>query len=310
MFDSLRLFVLSSLYYFGFTYAAFTALEQRVTSEEEVGVSAPSSPNEQGSPRRRTRVVLGLPALKLMIMLTTMALFSFVGAECLPLFAELRVIFMYTLLFSPAFTQQEIYDQVFAPLLVRGGTLALSLQTTNFISRKVPLFVTRRCVDLGIAAMNHAQRSKALDQDAVRDILSGLVFSQRALQQVADLSRETDGATYAEIARDSNFAVGVFTSRVKRALLNEHEEGEVYTRAPTGRVVRGEEEDRAEGRFARGVPTATASAFASSVGSRASDGLVESIHSERDYEGGGDERRRGDRTRRDKRKKHNFWGLF
>lgn len=300
MLDSLRMLVLSVLYYFGFTYAAFTALGQRVTfDEEEEEVEVTGQP-----PQRRTKVLIGTPALKLMIMLTSTALLSFVGAEWFPLFAEMRVIFMYTLLFSPPFTQQEIYDQVFAPLLVRGGTLALSLQTSNFLSRKVPLFIVRHCVDCGIAAMNYAQRHHALDEDAVRDILSGLAFSKRALREVADLSRETDGAAYAAIARDSNFAVGVFTSRVKRALLNEPEPEEEEAPVPRGRVAR--ERDT----WGSTVSSLTATAVESLDSSGWSNGQVESIHSEQDFQVGERDGRRGGGSRRDKRKKHKFFGLF
>ncbi|KPI85786.1 hypothetical protein ABL78_5143 [Leptomonas seymouri] len=308
MFDAARLFVLSSLYYFGFTYAAFTALKQRVTFEDAADSTVPS-PNRQ-SPHRRTNVLIGIPALKLMIMLTAMALLSYAGAECFPLFAELRVIFMYTLLFSPPFTQQEIYDQLFAPLLVRGGTLALSLQTTNFLSRKLPLFIVRRCVDVGIASMNYAQRHHAVDEDAVRDIVSGLVFSKRALQQVADLSREADGATYAEIARDSNFAVGVFASRVKRALLNEHEVNEFDSGAPMGRVVRDERSWFSRDSPAGMTPFSSSSAGSPISGGRA-DGLVESIHSEEGFFGSGDaEGVRSNRSHGNKPRRRKLFGLF
>lgn len=312
MFDAARLFVLSALYYFGFTYAAFVALKQRVTSAAvaEAAVLSPSEP----VPHRRFNVLIGIRALKLMIMLTSMALLSFVGAERFPLFAEMRVIFMYTLLFSPPFTQQEIYDQLFAPLLVRVGTFALSLQTSNFLSRRVPLFVVGRCVNIGIAAMNYTQRHHALDEDAVRDIVSGLVFSKRALEQVADLSREADGATYAQMAQNSNFAVGVFTSRVKRALLNEsadEEAGVSDARPPRGVVVREEE----GARHSYDIPVATASHTTSSMGSPMSggrvDGLVESIHSERDFqESDGATGRRSGRSGRDKRKKRKLFGIF
>lgn len=316
MLDSARLFVLSALYYFGFTYAAFTALQQRVTSQE---VAEPSvlSPAGEG-PHRRSKIVIGIPALKLMVMLTSMALLSFLGAECLPLFAEMRVIFMYTLLFSPTFTQQEIYGQVFAPLLVRGGSFALSLQTSNFLSRKVPLFVVRRCVHLGIAAMNHVQRSHALDEDAVRDIVSGLVFSQRALKQVEELSRETDGATYAALARESNFAVGVFTSHVKRALLTEagdeddnreaREEGRRGGPVPTGRVV---QEEESSPLWSNTVPLARAATASPVLGGQRSDGLVDSARRDRDTRSlGSDSDRQSEGGRRDKRKKHKIFGLF
>lgn len=313
MLDSARLLVLSSLYYFGFTYAAFTALKQRVIllEEGEGESSSPSPPNAQPAPQR-PKVLIGIPALKLMIMLTSMALLSFVGAEWFPLFAEMRVIFMYTLLFSPPFTQQEIYDQLFGPLLVRGGTLALALQTSNFLSRKVPLFVARCCVDCGIAAMNYVQRHHTLSEDAVKDILSGLVFSRRALQQVADLSRDADGATYVAIARDSNFAVGVFASHVKRALLNEEAEGEgegeiEVPRAPVpvGRVTR-----ETDSWYPRDVPVATAWTGSPTSNGRP-DGLVESIHSERDFQGANAaEVRRSDRSGREKRKRRKLFGLF
>ncbi|KPA86504.1 hypothetical protein ABB37_00652 [Leptomonas pyrrhocoris] len=308
MFNSARLFVLSALYYFGFTYAAYTALKQRVAFVE---VAEPTGLSSNGqAPHRNPTVRIGIPALKLMIMLTSMALLSVVGAEWFPLFTEMRVIFMYTLLFSPPFTQHEMYDQLFAPLLIRGGTFVLSLQTSNFLSRKVPLFVVRCCVDVGIAAMNYAQRRHAVDEDAVRDVVSGLVFSKRALHQVADLSREADGATYAEIARESNFAVGVFTSRVKRALLNEHAADEVDGGVPTGRVVW-----NVDSLFSQGIPVVTASSATFSadppVSGGGADGLVDSNYRERDFQGSREaEAHRDGRSRRDKSKKHKLFGLF
>ncbi|KAK7200847.1 hypothetical protein NESM_000143200 [Novymonas esmeraldas] len=315
MFDSLRLLVLSCLYYFGFTYAAFIALKQRsttVVSSHSQSSPSPSSTAEDGRPQRRM-VLIGIPALKLMIMLTSMALLSLVGADWFPLFAEMRVILMYTLLFAPPFTQQELYDQLFAPLLVRGGAFAVSLQTNDVLSRKLSLFVVRRCVDVSIAAMNYTQRSRSVDNDAVRDILSGLRFSQRALQQVADMARESDGVAYAQLAQDSNFAVGIFTSHVRRALVAEEEEesreGEVNARVPLGRVVR---EDHADP--ARSLPTATASTSAMSPLSDTrsdSNGLVESLHSvvshtSSETSDGG----RSDRSRRGERKRKRLFGLF
>lgn len=273
MFNSLRLLALSFFYYFGFTYAAFISIKQRTTT-----VVMADTPAE-GAPRPQVKVLIGIPALKLMIMLTSMALLSLVGADWFPLFAEMRVIFMYTLLFAPPFTQQELYDKLFAPLLLRGGSFALSLQTSDFLSRKVSLFLVRRCVDIGIAAMNYTQRSRSLDDAAVRDILSGLRFSQRALQEVADLARASDGATYTQLAQDSNFAVGIFTSHVRRALVAEAEHETFNARAPLGRVVH---EDDADSQSSLPVATATTSTM-SPLASTRSDGFSETLNTLHSY---------------------------
>ncbi|KAG5467001.1 hypothetical protein LSCM1_01179 [Leishmania martiniquensis] len=234
MLDSLRLLVLSFLYYFGFTYAAFTALKQRVTTAEPSGLSAVA----EGVPPPRAKVLIDIAALKLMMMLTSVAMLSLVGADWCPLFAEMRVIFMYTLLFAPPFTQQELYDQLFAPLLVRGGTFALSLQSGDVFPRKISLFVVRRCIDVAIAVMNYTQRSCILDADAALDILSGLRLSQRALQQVAEMTRQSEVTTYADMARDSNFAVGIVTAQVRRALLVGSGTEESNARTPHRRMMR------------------------------------------------------------------------
>ncbi|KAG5491320.1 hypothetical protein JIQ42_01219 [Leishmania sp. Namibia] len=278
MFDSLRLLVLSFLYYFGFTYAAFTALQQRVTTVTMVESSGLSAPTESAPPPW-AKVLIGVPALKLMIMLTSMAMLSLLGADWLPLFAEMRVIFMYTLLFAPPFTQQELYDQLFAPLLVRGGTFALSLQKSDFLSRKVSLFVVRLCVDIAIAAMNYAQRSRSLDDNATLDILSGLRFSQRALQQVAEMARESEGATYTHMARDSNFAVGIFASHVRRALMVGSDGEELHDRIPHRRTMRGDDTDRKRGSHV----TAASLPEMSSLPRPRADGLMDDVHGEYAY---------------------------
>lgn len=301
MFDSLRLLVLSLLYYLGFTYAAFTALKQRSTTAVTVVPSA-LSPATANAPRQGTKVQIGIPALKLMIMLTTMALLSLVGADWFPLFAEMRVIFMYTLLYAPPFAQQELYDQMFAPLLARVGALALSPQTRDVAARTVSLFVVRRCIDVAIAAMNYTECSRIIGADAARNILSSLQFCQRALQQAADMTRESEGATYAQIARDRNFSVGVFTSHVRRVLMARKEEEDFSARIPLGRIVRDEHVDPESS-----LPVATASLSAmSSFFSTTRDGLVGSLHNEYSHsglecsEGGRSDRlRRGDRHRRE-----------
>ncbi|KAG5492836.1 hypothetical protein JKF63_01416 [Porcisia hertigi] len=276
MFDALRLVVLSFLYYFGFIYASFTALKQRTTTvvTAERPVVSPTSGNVT---HPRNTILIGVPALKLMIMLTSMALLSLVGAEWVPLFLEMRVIFMYTLLFAPPFTQQELYDQLFGPLLVRGGTFVLSLQRSDFFSRRVSLFVVRCCVNGSIAAMNYTQRSHSLDEDAVRDILSGLRFSQRALQQVADMTRESEGATYAQIARESSFPVGIVTSHVRRAREAKNWRDNLRDRPPlVGRVVENQHMDPSSA-----WPIAAASLSSTSMFSNTrSDELLESLHSE------------------------------
>ncbi|AYU83221.1 hypothetical protein LdCL_350047200 [Leishmania donovani] len=280
MFDSLRLLVLSFLYYLGFTYAAFAALKQRSTTVVTAGPPAPS-PATANAPRPGTKVEIGVPALKLMIMLTTMALLSLVGADWFPLFAEMRVIFMYTLLYAPPLAQQELYDQLFAPLLVRGGALALSPQTRDVVARTLSLFVVRRCIDVAIAAMNYTECSRILGADAARDILSSLQFCQRALQQTAAITRESGRATYAQIARDRNFAVGAFTSHVRRALMSRKEREDFSARIPLGRVVRDEHVDPESG-----LPVATASLWAtSSFSSTTRDGLVGSLHDEYSHSG-------------------------
>ncbi|CAG9582772.1 hypothetical protein LMJF_35_4140 [Leishmania major strain Friedlin] len=242
MFESLRLLVLSLLYYLGFAYAAFTALKQRSTT---VVMAEPSalSPATANAPRPGTTVEIGIRALKLMIMLTTMALLSLVGADWFPLFAEMRVIFMYTLLYVPPFAQQELYDQLFAPLLVRGCALAFSPQTREVVARTVSLFVVRRCIDVAIAAMDCTECRRVLGADAARDISSSLQFCQRALQQAADRTRESGSAASAQIARDRNVAVGFFTSQVRRALMARKERGGFSARIPLGRVVRDEHVD-------------------------------------------------------------------
>lgn len=225
--NSVRLFVLSFFYYFGFAYASFQALKERsfISVESPASPAASTTDGALGVPRRRPPVQqlrLGLPALKLMIMVTSMALLSIAGADMLPLFAELRLIFLYTLLFAPPFTQRELYDQYAGPLLVRGGSLAISLQTSDFLSRRVALWAVRRCVGTAVALMNYVERCGTVEAAAVRDIMGGLVFSRRALQQTEEMTREADGKTYAQLAKNSNFAVDIFTSKVRRILREEY----------------------------------------------------------------------------------------
>ncbi|GET92935.1 hypothetical protein, unknown function [Leishmania tarentolae] len=253
MFDSLRLFVLSVLYYFGFIYAAFTAVKQRSTTVVMGEQLAFSHTTENGR-LPSTKVQIGIPALKLMIMLTIMALLSLVGADWFPLFLEMRVICMYTLLYSPPFAQQELYDQLFAPLLVRGGAFALSPRTRDIVARTVSLFVARRCVDVAIAAMDYTECSRILGADAARDIMISLQFSQRALKKAADVTRESERAIYAQTTRDRNVTAGIFTPHAQRDLMPRKAREDFCARIPLGRVVRDDHVDPESS-----LPVATAS---------------------------------------------------
>ncbi|CAM43631.1 hypothetical protein, unknown function [Leishmania braziliensis MHOM/BR/75/M2904] len=273
MFDSLRLLVLSFLYYFGFAYAAFTALKQRST---RIVVAESSVTTLMAANARclRTKVSIDIPSLKLMIMLTSMALLSLLGADWFPLFAEMRVIFMYTLLFAPPLAQQELYDQLFAPLLAHAGTVVRSPKIRGFFSRKVPLFLVRLCVDVAIAFVNYTQRSRSLDGNAAQDILRGLQFSQRALQQVPDVPLESEGATHAHSARDSSGAADI--KNVRRALIVEKATKGFNAHIPLGRVVRDNYIDPESSLSVATASLSTMSPFSSTRG----DGLLTSLHSE------------------------------
>lgn len=190
----IRLYTIASLTQAGYLYAAWTVLrsgkrEVQVISSSEVSGAGAAAGSTVAS---RERFTLDTACLKLCIMVTAAACLELLGADAFPLFPEMRVITMYLLLFAPLSTQREVYDKAFSPLLVKLGNSVTSLNSSDFLTKRIILFLVRRFVALCIAMMNYVDRCGTLEQDAIKDILGGLVFSRRALDDVAASEREAD----------------------------------------------------------------------------------------------------------------------
>lgn len=162
--------VTEALFHAGLLYAAVTALDQRRVEKDSILI-APA-------------------ALKLWVVLGFLSFLSCLGLTGVPLFAEFRVIFVYLLLFAPPASQEEIYDKAFAPLLLRIGTWIKSVQSSTLLSRRLSLFVVAQCTNVSLVAMNYARRHSVLEEDAIADITGGLIFTQRALGDVAQAERD------------------------------------------------------------------------------------------------------------------------
>ncbi|CCW61389.1 unnamed protein product [Phytomonas sp. EM1] len=177
MFNTVRGFVNSSLLNVAFLYAVFTTLRRAqrrpVEPEKVVQGLAPL-----------TSITLGIPELKLWVMLTSLAALSFVRVDVIPLLTEIRVIVAYILVFSPSFTQQEVYDMFFSPFLSQLTALVRSFHRGTAL-KWLALFVVRYMVALAVVIMNYIECCGSMDPETVKEIIDGLMLTKRTLDEAA-----------------------------------------------------------------------------------------------------------------------------
>lgn len=173
-FSSVRLLLNAVLFHAGFVYAFFISLRQSSTP-------ASAAQSRGKSPYRQ----LPLGTLKLWLMLSVLNSVSFLIGDTVPLFPEMRNIFVFVILFAPPDTQSDTYDRVFAPFLQKTGSLLYSVHQHEFFSRRVALSAARLLVAAAIAVMNYVDLCGVLRPEAIKDILGGLVFARRGLRDAA-----------------------------------------------------------------------------------------------------------------------------
>ncbi|CAD2216607.1 hypothetical protein AGDE_08502 [Angomonas deanei] len=186
--------VYSLLIQVAFLYAAFTALQQRYVSQsvcghgEEGEAAAQDGCNTGADTRNRRRIAV--PALKLWIMLMTTTAVTRVGLHAVPLFDEMRILALYFILLGPPASQAEVYDKLFYPCISRVSDAFLNIQHRTKLLRIVALRVVRWHIFMSVVLLNYVCKCEALTDVETKEILSGLLFSRRALDDIAKLENE------------------------------------------------------------------------------------------------------------------------
>lgn len=184
----LRGFLTAVMFNAGLGYAAFLALHSLFSHLSRSSLSSKDqqspSPPDADEKKHTDGAELLLRALKLWIILTFLSSLSYLGADCIPLFLELRAIFTWLLLCVPPTSHVTVYDCAFEPLFLHIGAAITALTRKKMFARKVGLCAVRGCVELGVLITKCVQQSGELEEDAVHDIVGGLLFTRRALQDV------------------------------------------------------------------------------------------------------------------------------
>ncbi|RNF13857.1 uncharacterized protein Tco025E_06190 [Trypanosoma conorhini] len=130
-------------------------------------------------------------ALKLWIMITFLASFSYLGADGLPLFLEARAILTWLLLLLPPSSQSKVYDTVFEPVLENAGNFFIGFENKRMLARGAAVLALRSCIAIGIFIARTTIRYWGSEHDVIHHVLESLLHASRCLQDTAVRQPET-----------------------------------------------------------------------------------------------------------------------
>ncbi|RNF05882.1 hypothetical protein TraAM80_04261 [Trypanosoma rangeli] len=181
MFMVLRCFFTSIMFNMGMVYAVFLSL--RVPS----GVVA----EKECTNELQDKASISPYALKLWIMITFFASFSYLGADNLPLFLEARVISIWILLLLPPVSQSKVYDSAFEPVLENTWKYIMEFEGKRAFARSAAILALRGCIWMGVCIARVIMRYWDMEGDAILHVLESLQHASRCLQDTAVRRPET-----------------------------------------------------------------------------------------------------------------------
>ncbi|ESL05526.1 hypothetical protein TRSC58_06823 [Trypanosoma rangeli SC58] len=184
MFMVLRCFFTSIMFNMGAVYAVFLSL--RVPSGAVTGKEYTNELQDKAN--------ISPYALKLWIMITFFASFSYLGADNLPLFMETRVVLMWFLLLLPPVSQSKVYDSTFEPVLEKIWKNIIEFEGKRTFARSAAILALRGCIWMGVCIARLIMRYWDVEEDSIHRVLESLQHASGCLQDT--VVRRPDTVTF------------------------------------------------------------------------------------------------------------------